>query len=47
MVEKLWITAVDDKPIVIHMAVPPSATGSQIHAMTDIVEGVTFKTPDA
>jgi hypothetical protein len=29
------------------MAVPPSATAPQIHAMTDIVETATFKSPDA
>jgi hypothetical protein len=47
MVEKLWIVGIDYKPMVIHMAVPPSATGPQIHAMTDIVEAATFRTPDA
>jgi hypothetical protein len=47
MVEKLWILDVDGQPMVIHMAVPPSATGPQINAMTDIVEAAAFKSPDA
>jgi hypothetical protein len=47
MVERLWILDVDGQPMVIHMAVPPSATGPQIHALTNIVEAATFKTADA
>ena len=47
MVERLWILDVDYKTIVIHMAVPPSATGPQIAALTDIVEAATFETPKA
>ncbi len=43
MVNKLWILDVDGQPMVIHLAVPPSATDPQIHAMTNIVEGATFE----
>jgi hypothetical protein len=43
MVNRLWILDVDGQPMVIQMAVPPSATGPQIHAMTDIVEAATFE----
>ena len=46
MVERLWILDVDGQPMVIQMAVPPSATDPQIHALTDIVEAATFETPD-
>jgi len=44
MVNRLWILDVDDQPMVIHLAVPPSATVGQVHAMTDIVEAATFDT---
>lgn len=47
MVERLWILDVDGQPMVIQMAVPPSATDPQIHALTHIVEAATFETPDA
>jgi hypothetical protein len=46
MVNRLWILDVDGQPMVIHVAVPPSATGLQIHAMTGIVEAATFETSD-
>jgi hypothetical protein len=46
MVNRLWILDVDGRPMVIHIAVPPSATGPQIHAMTKIVEAATFETTD-
>jgi hypothetical protein len=44
MVNRLWILDVDGQAMVIHLAVPPSATGPEIHAMTKIVEGATFET---
>jgi hypothetical protein len=47
MVERLWILDVEGQPMVIHMAVPPSATGPQIHALTDVLEAATFETPGA
>jgi hypothetical protein len=46
MVNRLWILDVDGQPMVIHMAVPPSATHSQISAMTTIVEAATFESSD-
>ena len=46
MVNKLWILDVDGQPMAIHVAVPPSATGPQVRAMTDIVEAATFETPE-
>jgi hypothetical protein len=46
MVSRLWILDVDGQPMVIHMAVPPSATDSQISAMTNIVEAATFESSD-
>jgi hypothetical protein len=45
MVERLWILDVHGQPMVLHMAVPPSATSAQIRAMTDILEAVKFKPP--
>jgi hypothetical protein len=47
MVERLWIVDVDGRPMVIAMAVPPSATGPQIHALTSIVQAAAFRTPAA
>ena len=47
MVERLWILDVDGRTMVIHLAVPPSATDPQIRAMTDIIEAATFETPEA
>jgi hypothetical protein len=44
MVERLWILDVEGQPMMIHMAVPPSATGPQIRAMTDVVEAAAFET---
>jgi len=44
MVNRLWILDVDGHPLVVQLAVPPSATRPQIHAMTNIVETVTFET---
>jgi hypothetical protein len=44
MVNQLWILRVDGQPMVVHLAVPPSATGQQVHAMTDIVETAAFET---
>ena len=41
--ERLWILNVDDQPLAVHMAVPPSATAAQIQAMNDIVEAATFE----
>jgi len=46
MVSMLWILDVDGKAMVIQLAVPPSATGRQVQAMTDIVETATFETSD-
>lgn len=43
MVNRLWILDVDGQPMMIHLAVPPSATNRQIHAMTRIVEGAEFE----
>jgi hypothetical protein len=44
MVNRLWILDVEGQPMVIQMAVPPSAKGPQIHAMTRLVESATFET---
>jgi hypothetical protein len=45
LVSSLWILDVDGQTMMIHLAVPPSATAPQIHAMTDIVEAATFEAP--
>jgi hypothetical protein len=46
MVNRLWILDVNGQPMVIHLAVPPSATGHQIRAMTNIVGAATFEISD-